>query len=226
MTIRWTLLVEIVLAAVCLFAVGASAEEYKYKNPDAKFKPVAKDAELAMAAQKLGSPPKLSEKQQATVDEGEIVIREVKATGEGKHYEAIGIIKAPPKDVMAYLKDFKAFVGPMPNLKKIEFAWEGNVAHVKQWLKIALTTVFYNLNIAHYGDSVIEWEFVEGDIKDTTGYYKFYPRAEGKETLIVYNVYTDAGMAVPQFIINQLTKSSMPGVIEAIRRAVAQRAGK
>ena len=226
MTLRRTVLSVLAFTVVLCLAAAAAAEEYKFRNPDPKFKPVSKDQEAAIAAQKLGSTPKLSEKQQATVDAGEVVIREVKTTGEGKRYEAIGIIKAPPKQVMAFLKDFKAFVGPMPNLKKIEFTWEGNLAHVKQWLKIALTTVFYNLNIAHYGDSVIEWEFVEGDIKDTTGYYKFYPLADGTETLIVYNVYTDPGMMVPQFIINMLTKGSMPGVIEAIRKAVAQRAGK
>ncbi|MBI5526370.1 MAG: hypothetical protein HY897_08540 [Deltaproteobacteria bacterium] len=211
---------------ICAASDGASAEEYKYKNAEPKFKPASKDAEMAAAARKLGDPPKLTEKQQTEVDEGEVVIREVKGGGEGKRYEAIAVVKAPPKAVMAFLRDFKAFVGPMPNLKKIEFTWDGNVAHVTQWLKVAITTVSYRLNIAHYGDSVIEWEFVEGDIKDTTGYYKFFPRAEGRETLLVYHVYTDPGMAVPQFIINLLTKSSMPGVIEAIRTAVAKRAGK
>jgi hypothetical protein len=226
MTLRRTILSVLAFTVVLCLAAGAPAQEYKYKNPDTKSKPVSRDVELAQAAARLGNPPKLSEKQQATIDEGEGVIREVKGAGEGKRYEAIGIIKASPKDVMAFLRDFKAFVGAMPNLKKIEFTWEGNVAHVTQWLKIALTTVAYNLNIAHYGDSVIEWEFVEGDIKDTTGYYKFFPRAEGKETLIVYHVYTDPGMAVPQFIINMLTKNSMPGVIEAIRKTVAKRAGK
>jgi uncharacterized membrane protein len=211
---------------VFVASAGAFAGEYKYRNPEPKFKPLGKDAELAAAAQRLGKPPKLNEEQQAEVEEGKVVIREIKGGGEGKRYEAIAVVKAPPKAVMAFLRDFKSFVGPMPNLKKIEFTWEGNVAHVTQWLKVALTTVSYRLNIAHYGDSVIEWEFVEGDIKDTTGYYKFFPRAEGKETLLVYHVYTDPGMAVPQFIINLLTKSSMPSVIEAIRAAVAKRAAK
>ena len=226
MTINRTHAALFTFITLSCLAAGASAEEFKYKNPDPKFKPLSKDAELAQVAAKLGAPPKLTEKQQALVDEGEVVIREVKGAGEGKRYEAIAVIKAPPKAVMAFLRDFKSFVGPMPNLKKIEFTWEQNLAHVTQWLKVALTTIAYRLNIAHYGDSVIEWELVEGDIKDTTGYYKFFPRAEGKETLLVYHVYTDPGMAVPQFIINLLTKSSMPGVVEAIRTTVAKRAGQ
>lgn len=227
MTIHRTLCIALALAAAaCLAGSAAAAEEFKYKNPEPKFKPLTKEQEAAQAPAKLGSPPKLSEKQQALVDEGEVVIREVKGAGEGKRYEAIAVIKAPPRAVMSFLKDFKSFVGAMPNLKKIDFTWDQSLARVTQTLKVALSTVVYRLNIQHYGDSVIEWEFLEGDIKDTTGYYKFFPRADGKETLIVYNVYTDPGMAVPQFIINMLTKSSMPGVIEAIREAVAKRAAK
>jgi hypothetical protein len=216
------------LVLIAMFAAASLAlagDEFKHKNPDPKFKAVSKDEELALAATKLGKPPKLIEKQEKAVEKGEVVIREIKGDGEGKRYEAIAVVKAPPKAVMAFLKDFKAYVGLMPNLKKISFTWDKNLAHVRQDLKVALTSVAYVLNIAHYGDSVIEWEFVEGDIKDTTGYYKFFPRADGKETLLVYHVYTDPGMAIPQFIMNLLTKKSMPGVIEAIRAEVAKRAG-
>ena len=227
MTIGRAIVVALVLVFAVSFAAGAAAEdEFKYKNPDPKFKAVSKDEELKLAPVKLGKPPKLTEKQEAEVEAGEVVIREVKGGGEGKRYEAIAVVKARPAAVMAFLRDFKAFVGPMPNLKKIKFTWDKNLAYVRQDLKVALTSVAYVLNIAHYGDSVIEWEFVEGDIKDTTGYYKFFPRADGKETLLVYHVYTDPGMAIPQFIMNLLTKKSMPGVIEAIRAEVAKRGEK
>jgi len=216
------------LALAALSAAMAGAQEYKYRNPQTKIRPVSREVELAQAAARLGSPPALDEKERARVEGGGILVREILGAGAGggRRFEAIAVVAAPPGAVMACLRDFGSFVGTMPNVKKIEFTWEGNVAHVTQWLKIALSTIVYELNIAHYGDSLIEWEFVAGDIKDTTGYYRLFPRAGGKETLLHYHVYSEPGMAVPQFILDLSTKSSMPGVIEAIRKSVAKGSGK
>jgi hypothetical protein len=213
-----------VLATLCFIADFAGAEDaYKYKNPAPKFKPLSKDDEARLAPAKLGAPPKLTVKQLEKIAANEIVIQEVAGAGEGKRYEAVAVVKAPPKAVMAFLKDFPSYAGPMPNLKKIEFSWEGNLARVTQHLKVALTSISYRLNILHYSDAVVEWEFVEGDIKDTTGYYKLFPRNDGKETLLVYHVYTEPGMAIPQFIMNLLTKKSMPDVVKAIRQEAIKR---
>jgi hypothetical protein len=212
------------LAILCFVAGVSGAEDaYKYHNPAPKFKSLSKDDEAGLAAEKLGAPPKLTEKQLEKIAAGEIVIREVAGAGEGKRYEAVAVVKAQPKAVMAFLKDFASYVGPMPNLKKIEFSWEGNLARVTQHLKVALSSISYRLNILHYDDAVIEWEFVEGDIKDTTGYYKLFPRSNGKETLLVYHVYTEPGMAIPQFIMNILTRKSMPDVVKAIREEAIKR---
>jgi hypothetical protein len=221
------LTISMALAILSFVAGFTGAEEaYKYKNPAPKFKQLSKDDEARLAPTKLGTPPKLTEKQLQKIEAGEIVIQEVSGSGEGKRYEAVAVVKAPPKAVMAFLKDFASYVGPMPNLKKIEFSWEGNLACVTQHLKVTLSSISYRLNILHYGDAVVEWEFVDGDIKDTTGYYKLFPRSDGRETLLVYHVCTDPGMAIPQFIMNLLTKKSMPDVVKAIREEAIKRVKK
>jgi hypothetical protein len=109
--------IPIVLATFCFVAGFAGPEDaYKHKNPAPKFKPLSKEDEARLAPEKLGAPPKLTEKQLKKIEEGEIVIREVAGSGEGKRYEAVAVVKAPPKAVMAFLKDFASYVGPMPNL--------------------------------------------------------------------------------------------------------------
>jgi hypothetical protein len=70
---------------------------------------------------------------------------------------------------------------------------------------------------------MLEWEFIAGDIKDTSGYWKLHPLDGGKRTLAVYHVYTDPGIALPQFIIDLLTKGSMPKVMKAVKKMATEK---
>ncbi len=203
----------------------AVAEEPKFSNPAAGFKPLSAAQESALAVSKLGAPPKLSSDEMEKISRGKVILREVKGQGEARSCQAIAVIKAPPSKVMAFLRDYPSYVKYMPHLKDIKVSWNGNMATNSYQLKIALTKVAYTLNLLHYGDSVIEWEYVSGDIRDTNGYYHLHPFNDSQWTLVDYNVYTDPGMPIPQFIVNLLTRSSMPDVIEAIRKAVADRFG-
>ncbi len=201
--------------------IAQAEEEPEFKNPNPVFKSNTPEMEKTLAAKKLGKPPKLSKDEMKQLVGGEILVRELPNQTKGaKRFEAIGIVKASPKAVMAFLRDFDSQVGVMPHLIKVDYTWDRNLAHMQQTLKIALMKINYTLNVLHYGDSVIEWEFVKGDIKDTSGYYKFFPFSKGKKTLVVYHVFNDPGMAVPDFIQDLLTKNSMPDVIQTIRKVV------
>ncbi len=201
----------------------ATENEPKYKNPSPTFKPLTVEAAAKLSKARLGKAPKLSGDEKKQIAKRKVVTRALPSEGEAKRYEAIATIDAPPAKVMAFLKSFDRHVGPMPHLEKVTYSWDGALATVEQTLKVAFTTIWYRLHIMHYGDNVIEWEYLQGDIRETTGYYKFFPYAKGKRTLIVYHVYTDPGLPIPQFIIDLLTKSSMPDVIEAVRKAVETR---
>ncbi len=208
----------------CLSAsAGAKDKEAKFTNPSPELKPLDSAAQDARIAEMMGKPPELNAKEFKKFQKGKVIIHKVESRGKGQRYEAIARIDAPPSVVMAYMKDFPAHVGDMPHLKKITHRWNGNVAIVEQTLKIALSTFWYELSIRHCKNSLIEWELLRGDIKETTGYYKFFPFEGGNKTLIVYRVYTDPGLPIPQFILNLLTKSSMPDVVEAIRKASIKR---
>jgi len=214
------LLVGAVLSLPTLSLAAEHACEFK--NPKPVFKSLSPEEEAARTAKELGAPPKLSKDESQEISKGEVVVRKLAETGEARRYEALAIIPAPPSEVMKFMKNFDGYVGVVPHLEKITYSWDRNMATIEQSLKIAWKDIWYRLNVLHFGDSVITWEFLCGDIKDTSGYYKFFPVAKGAQTLIVYHVYTDTGLPIPDFLVNLLTKSSMPDVIKAIRKAVRQ----
>ncbi len=208
------------------FSVNVLAAEPKHVNKNASFKKCSPSEELTLAKTKLGSLPKLSEKELKKIKAGKVVLRNSKEADGSRRSQAIAILDASPKAVMAFLKDYPAYPKYMPHMKKIEVSWDGNLAVNTYQLKIALSKINYKLNLLHYGNSIIEWEFIEGDIKDTNGYYKLHSYNEGTQTLVDYKVYTDAGMPLPGFIVNLLTRNSMPDVIEAIAKGVKDRSLK
>jgi hypothetical protein len=203
------------------------AEGFKFKNPNPVFKPLPPEEEARLAPIKLGVMPKLDDDALKRLDKGDVVLRELPATGKAKRFEAIAIFPGSNREVMARLKDYGSFVGTMPNLTKLEFSWNGNMAAVLEQVKSGLIKFTFRVNILHYGDSVIEWEFVEGEIRDTSGYWKLFPLDDDKRTLAVYHVYSDPGIALPGFILDLITKSTMPGVMKAVKKAVIEgRKGK
>jgi hypothetical protein len=214
---KW--LVGLLFVALLFCAVAWAGDgEPKFKNPAPTFKPLDAQTEKAVIEAKLRQEPRLSAKEKDKVDKGKIVIREMERKGEARRFEAVAKIDAPPAKIMKLMRSFDRHVGVMPHLKKVEARWLGsNLAEVTQTLSIALSTYRYTLNVYHYGSYYIEWEYLSGDLKDTSGFYKFFPIDGGQRTMIVYHVFTDPGIPIPEFIMNLVTKSSMPKVIEAIR---------
>lgn len=198
------------------------ADEPKFRNNNLTFKPQTSKEQTRLLPQKMGSPPVFNEKEQKKLDKGKIIIKELASQQNSKTLEAYGTIEAPKAKVMKFLKDYKSRVGIFPHVKDVKASWEGNIAHVSLTLKIAFNTISYKINYRHYVDSFIEWEYVEGDIKNAEGYYKLFPIENGTKTLMVYHVISDSGIAIPEFIEKMLTKSSMPKVIKAVRQGVEQ----
>ena len=55
------------------------------------------------------------------------------------------------------------------------------------------------------------------------GYWLLRPREGGARTHVTYYLYTDPGGSVPRWIVNQANRSSLPEIVRALRREVAQR---
>ncbi len=201
--------------------VFSHAEEAcKFSNPNPTFKRLTPAQEKQKVIKNLGNPPVFNEKEKKKLEKGKVVLREIGRSGDAKRMEAYGLIEAPPAKIMAFLKNFDAQVGKMPHLKKARATWDGGLAHAEFWIKVAWKEIYYKLNVYHFGDQLIEWEFVCGGFKTTSGYWKFHPMDGGKKTLVVYHVFTDPGLPLPGFIVKMLTNSSMPDVVLAVKEAV------
>ncbi len=199
------------------------ADEPRFVNPSPRLKPVPEAQAAALGKKKLGSLPKLTKEDLNKIAKGEVLIRKLSENGDKRRYEAIGSIDVPPKTVMAFMKDYPKKPNYFPHMEKISVTWNGNLATVDLRLKVAFKTISYRMRFLHLGDHYVDQEFIHGDIKDSSAFYKFFPYSQGRKTLMVYNVYSDPGLPLPDFILNLLTKNSLPGVFDAVRRGVADR---
>lgn len=69
---------------------------------------------------------------------------------------------------------------------------------------------------SHY---VCEWEKISGNIKSSQGSFKLSRFEEDpRRTLFVYDVKADTGSHVPRFLLKWGLQSTMPGIVQAIRR--------
>jgi|GEM_PF-1726255 len=192
-------------------------------NTNSSFTPTPKKDIARLTKEKLGQPPKLSKADLKKIKQGKIVVHKVgKATDSGQLFEAFGIVNASPKKLMSFMSDYPSRVGIMPHMEKVVANWNGNMAVVDITIKVAFSTLSYRLNVKHFGNYYIEWEYVHGDIKNTEGSYKFFPLAKGTKTLVVYQETSDPGVPLPQFILDMLTKNSIPDVIRAMRKGTAR----
>lgn len=212
-----------VALSLLLSAGSVGAEEPAFTNPNPRFRPLTVDQVNRLLPGKLGVPPDLSKRERRKIAAGKVVVQELSVHDEDRRNQAIGLINAPQKAVMVFLRDYPARVGVVPHVKKIAVTWIGNLALVDQTLKVAFKTIRYRLQYLHYGDAMVEWEYLHGDLKDTTGYFKLFPENGGRKTLMVYHVFTRPGSFVPDFIIDMLSRHSMPKVIKGIRKAVMKR---
>lgn len=65
----------------------------------------------------------------------------------------------------------------------------------------------------------VEWDKVAGNVKTMSGTLKITPfEGDDRRTLLEYNVLADPGTSVPRFLVRWGVKSTMPAVIQAIRR--------
>ena len=203
------------------------AEEPRPGGPSGSFNPHSKAREAELASQKLGRKPSLSNAAQQRLLKGEILIREIEAPASGySSFIAIATIPASPREIMSVLRDYPSHSRFMPDVKEVSVHWKNNLAVVDETLATTLKTIRYRLNFLHYKDSVVEWEFVSGDIKDCFGSYKLFPINNGTRTLLEYRLNSNPGVAISDSIVSYFTKRSVLKVVNALRMEVVKRSNE
>jgi coenzyme Q-binding protein COQ10 len=151
------------------------------------------------------------------------IVRMVDTTGSSiKTAEALFIIKGAPDAVYKIITDYEHYPEFMPNITKAKVLEKSALnTKCKFTLKVALINVEYSLTLKNSDNKLpysVSWNFIEGDIKNTTGSWTI--NKEGPGTLVFYSVHTEPGRLVPDWIANKLGSESIPDMITAIRKRV------
>jgi coenzyme Q-binding protein COQ10 len=157
-------------------------------------------------------------------------IRLVEGQGEGvKTAEAVFLVKAKPEAVFKAVTDFDHYPEFMPNITKVACVeCKNKDKRYRFTLKVAFWDINYTLLLkSSYKDDrySLTWEYVEGDIRDTSGSWRIGPYDKDKGySLIFYRVKTDPGRFVPDWVADRLSTKSIPDMIEAVsKRSVESR---
>jgi hypothetical protein len=68
----------------------------------------------------------------------------------------------------------------------------------------------------------ISWSQVIGNLKSTAGSWQLAPWLDGRHTLATYTTVSEPGIALPGFVLDMGLTQSLPCVIKALRKRVAQ----
>ena len=157
-----------------------------------------------------------------------IVIRLLETPGSNvKTVEALFIVRANPAECNATVLDFEHYPEFMPNITGTTFVERRKDRPVYQFVfKVALWTISYTniFTCRQPSDRCYEinWDFVSGDIKKTTGSWTIKPDPHTPGAAIIrYKAYIDTGMLVPGWVRDRLTTKSVPAMIAGIKKRVA-----
>ena len=179
-----------------------------------------------------------SDADKARLMHGEIVIREGSNPSgytKGKTYDALGLIRGTVKQVFGVLADYEKYPQFMPNVETTRIvSSEGNTSVVEYKLGLPMGQVKrYKLSLTgarEDAEAYINWHKVPWtELKDsetiveTTGFWLLKPFPEKPGYLLAkYHVYTDPGHIPTGFgwIVNMLTKGSMPDILKNTNKRV------
>jgi uncharacterized protein YndB with AHSA1/START domain len=183
---------------------------------------------IASGAPAVKSGKDLSPEQIAKLNAGEALLfdddlldAEGKPTGEGV---VIAKINRPPKEVWKHLTAYEAYPEFMPNVRKLKINFrEGNKVGLAFEIKVLFMKLKYSvIRVEDPKKFTVDWSLdktKESDIKDTSGTWKIEPYGEN-ESLLIYIVKADPGMAMPKKVQIYLVKKAMPNTPLAVKKRV------
>lgn len=174
----------------------------------------------------------------AALSESKVLLAETTKPGSpGKSFTAGTLIAAPVSQLCALLQDYEAYPAFMPNTTSTKVSQKGagfSVIDVTLGLPMGKVKKYrLRMEPKVAADACrIAWKLVpwpglkqEETIVDTTGYWDLVPAASAGKTAVKYQVYTDAG-PIPfglGWVVDSLSKDSIPQTLEALRKRAATR---
>lgn len=136
------------------------------------------------------------------------------------------VIDAPPRAVWDVVTDYASYPRFFPEFKTAEIVDREGTAVIVDFTADYGKTMSYTLRIEHDEPKLTtKWTYVGGDLKDSKGGWRFEDAGGGK-TKVYYDVDAQVGFLVPKFVLDKLTKASIPKMFENLRAEVARRGKK
>ncbi|NOJ91577.1 SRPBCC family protein [Corallococcus sp. CA049B] len=127
-------------------------------------------------------------------------------------------INAPVEKVFDIVTNYDRYAEFLPEVKKVSTSQrQGNTVQVHYEVDV-VKRIRYTIRVTEERPKRMSWTFVEGEVmKDNKGSWTLEPEGEGK-TRATYNVEMALGALIPKAIINTLTETQLPKMLEAFKR--------
>ncbi len=128
------------------------------------------------------------------------------------------VINAPPEKLFDVITDYDKYGEFLTEVKKVSTSdRKGNEVKVHYEVDV-IKTIRYTILVKEERPRRMSWTFVEGEVmKDNQGSWVLEPEGEGR-TKATYTVDMALGALVPKAIVNKLTETSLPKMLEAFKR--------
>jgi hypothetical protein len=211
LTVLWLLLLALPSAAMAKPAIPQSPifPAFDMKDPLAEEKFAPEDFEA--------------------MKKGEVIVkaRPFPKEWKGAHVMAAAMVKGNVKDIFSVVIDCDGQPSYTPRLEICKNTYPAGVSAAnavafEQYQKLKFGFGFISREVTYTNNMflippyVMGWTLKEGDIAASSGYWRVIPYEKDRQILL-YNVYTDPGMAVPGWIQELLTKSDLPATVKAWR---------
>jgi hypothetical protein len=181
---------------------------------------------LALAAKP--TLPKLTEKEEAKLVEGKLILHTAHASdGEGSGtITGVIDIDATPAAVWKILLDFEDIPNSSAAVKEAtryrdEPAGAGQAIDMAYMLKVAWVEIRYNVHHDYFaGEQYLVWNLDKSksnDIVDTTGSFSTWPGSNGR-TRFLYRTSINTGRSIPKWVEEDLSESSLKSYIKYVKK--------
>lgn len=161
--------------------------------------------------------------EQLRLARGEVVVDQ-QDVGPTKFVVAKILIDAPPDQVWPIMTnpfEFQEKISPrMKQVKVVTDRADLSVLKVTVNVGFFLPSLTYSVESRYEPNERIDFKRVGGVVKDFKGYWAIIPIADGSKTEIVYSMYVDPGIPVPQWIVRAGVRDELPKTLLAMRERV------
>jgi ribosome-associated toxin RatA of RatAB toxin-antitoxin module len=130
------------------------------------------------------------------------------------------LIRAPADKVFDAIVDYESYPQFLKEVKSAKVVRRSGAEVDVRYELSLIKTIRYTLRMREERPHRIAWSFVEGEVmKDNHGTWELKPE-EGGSIRATYTIEVALGPLVPKALIQPLVESSLPGMLEALKKRV------